>query len=56
MRCRAGIRDRRGKRYVRIQELDGGRPKLAVTLHRMWIESTEFRWSSKRQLIGLHEG
>ena len=25
--------------------------KLAVILHRMWIEGTEFRWSSKETAI-----
>ena len=28
--------------------------KLAVILHRMWIEGTEFKWSSKEAAISLH--
>ena len=28
--------------------------KLAVILHRMWIERTEFKWSSRRLPINLH--
>jgi transposase len=28
--------------------------KLAVILHRMWIDGTEFAWSSKRPAINLH--
>jgi Transposase IS116/IS110/IS902 family len=28
--------------------------KLAVILHRMWIDGTEFKWSSRRPLIRLH--
>jgi hypothetical protein len=29
--------------------------KLAVILHRMWIEGTEFNWSSKRLAISVRE-
>ena len=28
--------------------------KLAVILHRMWIEGTEFKWSSK-EVVSLHQ-
>ena len=30
--------------------------KLAVILHRMWIEGTEFKWHPRRPLISLHKG
>jgi transposase len=39
----SGLRGERGLRKAKVAVAG----KLAVNLHRMWIDRTEFKWSSK---------